>query len=87
MSNMGMCDTCKNKKKCAVHYCEKYIRIKEQTKKPKTNFDKITESPEALADFVMDIGCNVGHYKYPDGFPPYEEPDEMIEWLKREVQE
>ena len=53
-------------------------------KKKKTRFEKITESPASLADFVMDIGCNVGHYKYPDGFPPYSEPDEMEKWLMEE---
>ena len=55
-------------------------------KKKKTRFEKITESPIALAYFVRDIGCNVGHYQYPDGFPPYSEPDEMIEWLNQEAE-
>lgn len=47
-------------------------------------FDKITESPVALAYFVRNIGCNVGHYQYPDGFPPYADPDEMVKWLEQE---
>ena len=54
------------------------------SKKKKTRFDKITESPAALAYFVRDIGCNVGHYKYPDRYPPYREPDEMEKWLMEE---
>lgn len=53
-------------------------------KKKKTRFEKITESPTALAEFVQDIGCNVGHYKYPDGFPPYDDIELMAEWLKQE---
>ena len=56
-----------------------------QQEKRRTRFDKITESPSALAYFIRDIGCNVGHYQYPDGFPPYSNPEEMEAWLKQEV--
>ena len=38
-------------------------------KKKKTRFEKITESPTSLAYFLMDVRCDVGHYKY-DEYPP-----------------
>ena len=54
-------------------------------KKKKTRFEKITESPTSLAYFLMDVRCNVGHYKY-DEYPPASEPEEMERWLNEECE-
>ncbi len=53
--------------------------------KKKTRFEKITESPTSLAYFLMDVRCNVGHYKY-DEYPPASEPEEMERWLNEECE-
>ena len=44
------------------------LKVMEMIKKPNTNFDRITASPEALAIFIEDImmpcyGCNVESIK------------------------
>lgn len=51
----------------------------------KTRFEVITESPASLADFLIDVRCNVGHYKYNE-YPPADDYEEMERWLNEECE-
>lgn len=51
----------------------------------KTRFEVITESPASLADFLIDVRCNVGHYKYNE-YPPADDYEEMERWLSEECE-
>ena len=55
-----------------------------------TNFDRITESPEALAEFIFDTGMECA----PECCPVYEECDpnkdcflNFLDWLNKEEEE
>ena len=66
-----------------------------QTKKPNTNFDRITESPEKLAEFIQDAmayckHCKAdcatacGYYQQHEIVPCA--GDGLVEWLKQEAE-
>ena len=87
------CKGCELIKECRetgaeLQTCKRY--------KPKTNFDRITDSPEALAEFIENVtykcyGCKV---IFADGCPHRKrglamfcDTEECAEWLKQESKE
>lgn len=66
---MNLCDRCKNKCKIDVIEIESCINfVGEAPHKIVTNFDRITASPEALAEFIENIldACSGDIYECDD---------------------
>ncbi len=70
----------------AVAFHKKLMEMAEKAANAKkTRFEVITESPASLADFLIDVRCNVGHYKYNE-YPPADDYEEMERWLNEECE-
>lgn len=88
---MSICDRCKNKCKIDVIKIKSCINfVGEAPHEIVTNFDRITESPEALAELMNDCAdCNncpiteksVCKYNYENC------KEAWLEWLKQESKE
>lgn len=60
-----------------------------------TNFDKITESVESLAEFIVEEtsdlrGSEIIYYAYGESLPTYEKEEAIkstIEWLQQEIED
>ena len=70
----------------AVAFHKKLMEMAEKAANAKkTRFEVITEAPASLADFLIDVRCNVGHYKYNE-YPPADDYEEMERWLNEECE-
>ena len=90
------CTDCIAKYHCAKDkkgYCDGYIREEPQEQ---TNFQRITESPEKLAEFISNITCecrgckrvysaSCPHHK--SGLTDFCDRENALEWLKQESTE
>lgn len=66
----------------------KELERKEKSKSKKTNFDKITESVESLANVIVQFDCEYDEYKVYGTYDCCDDREEaiklQIEWLQKE---
>ena len=79
-----ICDGCEFKKDCDINGREKCMDYK-----PQTNFDRITASEEALAEWLHREVCTECYQCNIDKCPykGFDSQEDWLEWLKQESEE
>jgi hypothetical protein len=85
----------KRLKEKADRFLDNLKAVLDERAKSQTNFDRITESVESLAEFIVEEtsdlrGSEIIYYAYGESCPTYEKEEAIkstIEWLNREAED